>query len=209
MVNDPSFFESQVSSQRDTSFSNASICSGANSSSCIIGIFKKSDGAGFPGSRNLNQYTSASNAEIIAGTGIHLGVLLFLLMVIFSTCYYFNSLGFKIKLLGNSPKASGFSGDNPNKLIFLCLTLSGSLAGLAGIMEVAGPAGQINIDFNVGYGYGYNSSISYRLNPIGIFFAGEVMALTYVGGELTQFMQFTSCCNPGFPGNAIIFLALI
>ncbi len=31
--------------------------------------------------------------------------------------------------------------------------MSGSLAGLAGIMEVAGPAGQINIDFNVGYGF--------------------------------------------------------
>ena len=71
-----------------------------------LGFLRNPDGAGFPGSRNLNQYTSASNAEIIAGTGIHLGVLLSLLMVIFFYVLLFrHSLGFKIKLLGNLPKS--------------------------------------------------------------------------------------------------------
>ena len=174
-----------------------------------LGFLRNPDGAGFPGSRNLNQYTSASNAEIIAGTGIHLGVLLSLLMVIFFYVLLFrHSLGFKIKLLGNSPKASGFSGDNPNKLIFLCLTLSGSLAGLAGIMEVAGPAGQINIDFNVGYGFtAIIVAFLGRLNPIGIFFAGIVMALTYVGGELTQFMlNLPAAAIQVFQGMLLFFL---
>ena len=174
-----------------------------------LGFLRNPDGAGFPGSRNLSQYSSASNAELITGTGIHLGVLLSLLMVVFFYVLLFrHSLGFKIKLLGNSPKASGFSGDNPNKLIFLCLTLSGSLAGLAGIMEVAGPAGQINIDFNVGYGFtAIIVAFLGRLNPIGIFFAGIVMALTYVGGELTQFMlNLPAAAIQVFQGMLLFFL---
>ena len=76
-------------------------------------------------------------------------------------------------------------------------------------MEVAGPAGQINIDFNVGYGFtAIIVAFLGRLNPIGIFFAGIVMALTYVGGELTQFMLITSCAIQVFQ-ECFIFLALI
>ena len=174
-----------------------------------LGFLRNPDGAGFPGSRNLSQYLSASNSELILGTGIHLGVLLSLFMVVFFYILLFrHSLGFRIKLLGSSPKAYSFSGQNPNKLIFICLTLSGSLAGLAGIMEVAGPAGQINIDFNVGYGFtAIIVAFLGRLNPIGILFAGLVMAVTYVGGELTQFMlNWPAAAIQLFQGMLLFFL---
>ena len=69
-----------------------------------LGFLRNPDGAGFPGSRNLSQYASASNSELIMGTGIHLGVLISLLMVVFFYVLLFqHSLGFKIKLLGSSP----------------------------------------------------------------------------------------------------------
>tara|TARA_A100001015_G_scaffold12053_1_gene14241 strand:- start:5402 stop:6478 length:1077 start_codon:yes stop_codon:yes gene_type:complete len=174
-----------------------------------LGFLRNPDGAGFPGSRNLSQYPSASNSELILGTGIHLGVVLSLFMIVFFYILFFrHSLGFKIKLLGSSPKAYSFSGQNPNKLIFICLTLSGGLAGLAGIMEVAGPAGQINIDFNVGYGFtAIIVAFLGRLNPIGILFAGLVMALTYVGGELTQFMlNLPAAAIQLFQGMLLFFL---
>ena len=174
-----------------------------------LGFLRNPDGAGFPGSRNLSQYLSASNSELILGTGIHLGVLLSLFMIVFFYILLFrHSLGFKIKLLGSSPKAYSFSGQNPNKLIFICLTLSGGLAGLAGIMEVSGPAGQINIDFNVGYGFtAIIVAFLGRLNPIGILFAGLVMALTYVGGELTQFMlNLPAAAIQLFQGMLLFFL---
>ena len=61
-----------------------------------LGFLRNPDGAGFPGSRNLSQYSSASNSELIMGTGIHLGVLLSLLMVVFFYVLLFqHSLGFK------------------------------------------------------------------------------------------------------------------
>ncbi len=174
-----------------------------------LGFLRNPDGAGFPGSRNLNDYPSASNLELINGTGIHLGVLISLLMVIFFYILLFrHSLGFKIKLIGHSPKAYAFSGDSPNKMVVICLLISGGLAGLAGLFEVAGPAGQITIDFNVGYGFtAIIVAFLGRLNPVGIFLAGIIMALTYVGGELTQFMlNLPAAAIQVFQGMLLFFL---
>ena len=62
-----------------------------------------------------------------------------------------------------------------------------ALAGLAGLFEVAGPAGQITIDFNSGYGFtAIIVAFLGRLHPVGILLAGLLMALTYIGGELAQ-----------------------
>ena len=78
---------------------------------------------------------------------------------------------------------------SPPRLIIFCLGTAGALAGLAGLFEVTGPAGQISIDFNSGYGFtAIIVAFLGRLNPIGILLAGLLMALTYIGGELAQLM---------------------
>ena len=59
-------------------------------------------------------------------------------------------LGFQIKLAGQAPRAARFAGVNPSRLVVLCMGISGALAGLAGMFEVTGPAGQISIDFRCG-----------------------------------------------------------
>jgi ABC-type uncharacterized transport system permease subunit len=75
--------------------------------------------------------------------------------------------------------------------------ISGALAGLAGMFEVTGPAGQITIDFNTGYGFtAIIVAFLGRLNPLGIVLAGFLMALTYVGGEMAS-------TNLGLPDAAI------
>ena len=100
------------------------------------------------------------------------------------------------------------SGVNPKFLVILCLALSGGLAGLAGMFELTGPAGQITIDFNVGYGFtAIIVAFLGRLNPIGILFSGILMALTYVGGELTQFMlNLPAAAIQVFQGMLLFFL---
>jgi simple sugar transport system permease protein len=76
---------------------------------------------------------------------------------------------------------------NPSRLVVACLGISGALAGLAGLFEVTGPAGQISIDFNVGYGFtAIIVAFLGRLHPVGILLAGLLMALTYIGGEFAQ-----------------------
>ena len=167
------------------------------------------DGGGFPGSRNLAQWGPSSNPELIAGTGAHWGVVAALAAVILAYVLFARHiLGFQIRLAGQAPKAAGFSGVAAGRLILICLGLSGALAGLAGIFEVTGPAGQISIDFNVGYGFtAIIVAFLGRLHPIGILLAGLLMALTYIGGELASFMMgIPSAAIQAFQGMLLFFL---
>ena len=153
-----------------------------------IGPLRSPDGMGFPGSRNLSQWAASSNPEIIALTGMHWGVVAAFISVILAYVMMTRHiLGFNIKLAGQAPRAAAFSGLNASRLILLCMGVAGILAGLAGMFEVTGPARKISIDFNVGYGFtAIIVAFLGRLHPIGILFAGLVMALTYIGGELAQ-----------------------
>lgn len=162
------------------------------------GFLRNPEGSGFPGSRNLARHAGTDNPELIANTGMHWGVVAAFIAVI--AAYVLlnrHVLGYQIKLAGQAPRAARFAGVNPTRLIILCLGISGALAGMAGLFEVSGPAGQISIDFGVGYGFtAIIVAFLGRLHPVGILLAGLLMALTYIGGELAQLML-------GVPASAI------
>ena len=174
-----------------------------------IGPLRNPDVTGFPGSRNLSQYESAANTEIWAGTGIHMGVIAaFLAVIAAQVLLSRHRLGFQIKLTGAAPKAARFSGTRPGVLVLVCLGISGALAGLAGLFEVTGPAGQIRIDFGVGYGFtAIIVAFLGRLNPLGILAAGLLMALTYIGGEAAaNDLQIPIAAIQAFQGMLLFFL---
>ena len=50
--------------------------------SMSLGLLRNPEGGGFPGSRNLQQYEAVANRELLAGTGLHWGVVAALLAVI-------------------------------------------------------------------------------------------------------------------------------
>ena len=156
--------------------------------SMSLGLLKNPEGFGFPGSRNLQTYASAHNAELIEGSGMHWGVVAAFVAVIFAYVLLNRHMtGFHIRLTGEAPRAARFAGVKPARLILFCLGMSGALAGLAGLFEVSGPSGQISIDFNVGYGFtAIIVAFLGRLHPVGILLAGGLMALTYIGGEIAQ-----------------------
>jgi len=155
-----------------------------------FGPLKNPEGYGFPGSRNLQQYASAHNPELIAGTGMHWGVVTaFIAVIAIYILMQRHIAGFRIRVAGEAPRAARFAGVLPARLVMFCLGLSGALAGLAGMFEVAGPSGQITDSFNAGYGFtAIIVAFLGRLNPIGILLAGLLMALTYIGGDAAQLM---------------------
>ena len=180
--------------------------------SMSIGLLRNPEGGGFPGSRNLSQIPAMANPELIPGTGMHWGVVAAFVVVI--AAYILlqrHILGYHIKLAGQAPKAARFAGVSPNRLVLLCMGLSGALAGMAGLFEVAGPSGQISIDFNVGYGFtAIIVAFLGRLNPIGILLAGLLMALTYIGGELASFMlALPAAAIQAFQGMLLFFLLAV
>jgi simple sugar transport system permease protein len=177
--------------------------------SVSLGLLKNPQGFGFPGSRNLQQYDSAHNAELITGTGMHWGVVAAFVAVIFAyVLLNRHMLGFHIRLTGEAPRAAKFAGVHPARLILFCLGISGALAGLAGLFEVSGPSGVVSIDFNVGYGFtAIIVAFLGRLHPVGILLAGGLMALTYIGGEIAQSrLGLPSAAIQVFQGMLLFFL---
>jgi general nucleoside transport system permease protein len=176
--------------------------------SVSLGLLKNPEGFGFPGSRNLNDYASASS-WINQDAGMHWGVVAAFISVIFAYILLSrHMLGFHIRLTGEAPRAARFAGVRPGRVILFVLGISGALAGLAGLFEVAGPSGQVSIDFNVGYGFtAIIVAFLGRLHPVGILLAGALMALTYIGGEIAQSqMGLPAAAIQVFQGMLLFFL---
>ena len=174
-----------------------------------FGPMRSPEGFGMPGSRNLTQYPSAANPELVTGTGAHWGVVAAAIAVLATWFLISRHIrGFQIRTAGLAPRAARFAGVKPETLVAFCLGLSGALAGMAGLFEVAGPAGQITDSF--GSGYGFTAIIVAflgRLNPLGILLAGLLLALTYIGGELAQLtLQLPAATVQVFQGMLLFFL---
>ena len=166
--------------------------------SAAVGWLRNPEASGFPGSRNLARWASSANPELVEGTGAHWGVLAAVAAVVAAQVLLARHLtGFHIRLAGAAPRAARFAGVRPARLVAFCFCTTGALAGLAGLFEVTGPAGAISIDFAQGYGFtAIIVAFLGRLNPVGILFAGLLMALTYVGGD-------NAATNLGLPVAAI------
>lgn len=95
--------------------------------------------------------------------------------------------GFEIRIVGAAPKAAEFAGFNADRSVIFVFMVSGALAGLAGIMEVAGPIGRLQPSISPGYGFtAIIVAFLGRLNPVGIMISGLFLALTFIGGEGAQ-----------------------
>lgn len=96
-------------------------------------------------------------------------------------------LGFELKVAGEAPAAARFAGFGARRALWVSLLGCGALAGAAGAFEVAGPIGQLTPSISPGYGF---AAIIVcwmgRLHPFGCVVAALLMALVYIGGELSQ-----------------------
>ncbi|HXL65355.1 MAG TPA: ABC transporter permease [Xanthobacteraceae bacterium] len=153
----------------------------------VRGPWRDPQGMNFPTTAAFDP--AASIGTLFEGTGrMHAGSIIALVVVMLVTVLLGRMImGFQIRLVGAAPRAARFSGFNANRLVLFTFAISGGLAGLAGIIEVAGPIG--HLDPGVPSGYGFTAIIVAflgRLNPVGILVAGLFLALTYIGGEGAQ-----------------------
>ena len=175
----------------------------------VTGPMRNPDGFNFPESRSFREIDATSLPTVFEPLGLHVGGVVALLMVILGYIVMSRHLlGYQIRLSGQAPRAARFSGVNPNVIIAVTLGISGALAGMAGLFEATGPAGKLTTNFPLGYGFtAIIVAFLGRLNPIGIFLAGIVMAVTYVGGETAQFMLgLPAAAITVFQGMMLFFL---
>ena len=152
----------------------------------VRGPWRDPQGYGFPGSRAFSE--AATMPLLVEGSRLHLGLIFAMVAVVAGWFLIRHTLvGFAIRVMGQAPRAGAFGGFSRNRTTLITFLISGGLAGLAGICEVAGPIGKLDVTISPGYGFtAIIVAFLGRLNPIGILIAGFVLAVTYIGGETAQ-----------------------
>jgi len=152
----------------------------------VRGPWRDPNGFNFPTTAEFDAV--ATVPVLVDGTRLHLGALITLVVVAVAAVLLGRTIkGFEIKVVGAAPRAARFAGFSADRLVILTFLISGALAGLAGIIEVAGPVGHLQPNFSPGYGFtAIIVAFLGRLNPIGILIAGLFIALTFIGGEQAQ-----------------------
>ncbi|WP_233280591.1 ABC transporter permease [Devosia rhizoryzae] len=143
-------------------------------------------GMGFPQTRLFSE--AARLPTIIPGTIVHLGVPIAILVGLVAWFVMTRTIfGYRMRVVGAAPHAARYGGFSQNKTIWMAMLVSGGLAGLAGMLEVAGPFQRMVPGFPTNYGFtAIIVAFLGRLNPLGVIFAGIVLAITFVGGEVAQ-----------------------
>jgi general nucleoside transport system permease protein len=152
----------------------------------VRGPWRDPHGYNFPTTAEFDPV--ATLPLLIQGSRLHYGALIAVVVVIAATVVLGRTIrGFEIRLVGAASKAARFSGFDADKLVVTTFVISGALAGLAGVIEIAGPVGHLQPAFSPGYGFtAIIVAFLGRLHPVGILFAALFLALTVIGGEGAQ-----------------------
>jgi general nucleoside transport system permease protein len=152
----------------------------------VTGPWRDPQGFGFPQTALFSD--DAALPHLVEGTNVHLGILFAPIVAVIAWFVLERSvLGFQFRTLGQAPRAARFAGFSENRLIWAAMLVSGGLAGLAGMFEVAGPLGQLTTSISPGYGFtAIIVAFLGRLNPIGVIPAGLLLAESYLGGDAAQ-----------------------
>ncbi len=173
----------------------------------VHGPWRDPGGYNFPESR---MFPDAGVLPIILDeTRLNIGVIIAVLVVIGGWIIVSRSfVGFQVKVVGQAPSAARYAGFSENRLIWFTFLFSGGLAGLAGMMEVAGPIGQLLPVVSPGYGFtAIIVAFLGRLHPVGALLAAILIALSYIGGEQAQIeLKQPKAVTGVFQGMLLFFL---
>lgn len=123
--------------------------------------------------------------KLLERSRVHTGLLGALLAA--AACWAllrFTTAGFRIRAAGANPRAAAFAGIAVGRTTVLVALLSGALAGLAGVVEVAGRTAYVTLDMSPGYGYsGIVIAMLAMLNPLAVVGAAIFVAGMLVGAD--------------------------
>lgn len=152
----------------------------------VHGPLRDPEGFNFPQSRMLSE--GFLLPTILEGTRLHLGIVMALVASVIGWIFLMRSFaGFRLLVGGMAPHAARYAGFSSRKALWTSMLACGALAGLAGVIEVIGPIGQLTPSVSPGYGFAaIIVAFVGRLHPVGVVFSSFIMALFYIGGELSQ-----------------------
>ncbi len=173
----------------------------------VHGPWRDPMGQNFPQSQPLPD--NALLTPLIEGTRVNGG--LFIALGLAAVAWWFGSVtaaGFRLRVGGLAPAAAAYAGISSSANVWIALMISGGSAGLAGILEVAGPIGMLQPVISPGYGFAaIIAAFVGRLHPLGIVFASLLLSALYLGGESAQIeLQLPASVSGLFQGALLFFL---
>lgn len=128
---------------------------------------------------------SAVFPRLLPRARLHLGFIIGLLVIV---ALWFvlsrTTLGLKMRASGLGPEAARCAGVNVGRTVLTAALVSGGLAGIAGVGEVAGIHFHLIDAISPGYGYtGIIIATLASLNPLGVGLAALFVALLSIGGQ--------------------------
>jgi ABC-type uncharacterized transport system permease subunit len=126
--------------------------------------------------------------RLAEGTTLHAG--LFVALALAGAAWvllYRTALGFRIRAVGLNPTAARFARMPVERTLALAFLLSGSLAGLAGAVQISGINHRIYEGSSPGYGYtAIAVALLGRLHPLGVTAAGLFFGALSAGSDEMQ-----------------------
>jgi simple sugar transport system permease protein len=149
----------------------------------LDGPIKDPMGLGWPQSPKV--VPEAALPKLVPGKRLHAG---FLLAIAAALIVWFinarSALGYEMRAVGHNPRAARFFGMPIDRVLVKTALLSGGLAGLAGVSEVAGLKGNLTLDLSPGFGYsGIVVAMLAMLHPLGVIVAAIFVAGVFVGAD--------------------------
>ncbi len=149
----------------------------------LEGPMKDPMGMGWPQSEPI--LDEAALPKLMARMRIHAGLIIALVAAL--GVYFLlkrTVWGFEIRAVGENAAAARHAGMPVTATFIRVGLLSGALAGLAGVGEVAGLKGYLTADLSPGFGYsGIVVAMLAGLSPIGVVFAALFIASVFVGAD--------------------------
>jgi simple sugar transport system permease protein len=170
------------------------------------GPWKDPQGYGFPGTA---QFVEAAWLPRLAGR-VHLGLVFALVAAVFIWLVLDRTRwGYEIRLIGENVAAARYAGVSIARNVILVMILSGGLAGLAGMAEVAGISHRLQQGLAVGYGFtAIIVAWLAKLNPWGVILVSILLAALLVGGDQIQIVMGLPASMALVLQGAILFFML-
>ncbi len=158
-----------------------------------------------------NSATPRVKAEIPEFWGlVHWGLPLGVLMAIgFALVLSYSKWGYEVRLSGSNPSAAKYAGIPVRRHIITVMLLSGMVAGIAGMFEIAGTVHRLQGGISNNFGYlGIMVAVLARNSCIGVIFSAALMALILNAGIILQTQGLTTSAVLAITG-LILFLTAI
>ena len=123
--------------------------------------------------------------QLLPRMRIHAGLILALVLAVAAHIALSKSVwGFKLRAVGENAAAALHAGIGVKRTLMGVAMVSGALAGLAGVSEVAGLKGYLTNDLSPGYGYtGIVVAMLAGLSPLGVVISALFIASVFVGAD--------------------------